>query len=266
MLPGRAGHLNDSKWPTLPAPVTRDEHLTPVLEACSEAELALLVEFLGRPPSGLLWLDARVRDPDVPRAVRVAAIVDRVVLLADHSVTSRMGGAIRSYLQVVCGILEELELPETPGEGILALEMRVVRHILDAGFDDLPPDVQAALEARWLAGTFFADGMFDADLIHPLVTHTDVDHRALAVGQAGRTLGTTALRLGWKQVRGYVRKFFLRVVLRRLATPVGWVLTAWDMMGPAFRFTVPVICYVAYLRRGQQLRLAPRDEAAALAG
>jgi hypothetical protein len=234
-------------------------------EACSEAELALIVEFLGRPPSGLLWLDARVRDPDEPRAVRVAAIVDRVLLLGDHSATSRMGGAIRSYLQVVCDILREQELPETPGDGILALEMRVVRQILDAGFDDLPPDVQAALEAHWLSGTFFADGLRDADIIHPLMTHTDADHRSLAVGQAGRALGSKALALSWKQARGYVRKFLLRVVLRRLATPVGWALTAWDVIGPAYRLTVPVICYVAYLRRGQQLRLAPRDAATATA-
>jgi len=245
--------------------VTRDEHLTPVLEACSEAELALLVEFLGRPPSGLLWLDARVRDPEVPRAVRVAAIVDRILLLGDHSVTSRMGGAIRSYLQVVCGVLEELELPETPGAGILALELRVVHHVLDAGFDELLPDVKAALEARWLSGAFFADGLRDADAIHPLMTHTDADHRELAFGQAGKAVGTAALRLSAKQVRGYVRKFFLRVVLRRLATPVGWALTAWDWLGPAYRFTVPVICYVAYLRRKQVPKLLQSAASAAAA-
>lgn len=243
--------------------MTRDEHLTPVLEACSEAELALLVEFLGRPPSGLLWLDARVRDHDAPRAVRVAAIVDRVLLLGDHSVTMRMGGAIRSYLQVVCDVLRELELPETPGAGILELEQRVVRRVLDAGFEELLPDVQAALEARWLSGALFADGIYDADVLHPLMTHTDVDRRALAIGQAGRAVGKGALRMSWKQARGYVRKFFLRVVLRRLATPVGWALTAWDWLGPAYRFTVPVICYVGYLRRKQQPRLERGDEAAA---
>jgi len=239
--------------------VTRDEHLTPVLEACSEAELALLVEFLGRPPSGLLWLDARVRDLDVPRAVRVAAIVDRVLLLGDHSVTSRMGGAIRSYLQVVCGVLEELELAETPGDGILGLELRVVHHVLDAGFDGLLPDVRAALEARWLSGAFFADGLYDADAIHALMTHTDADHRELAIGQAGKAVGTAALRLSAKQARSYVRKFFLKVVLRRLATPVGWALTAWDWLGPAYRFTVPVICYVAYLRRKQVPKSVPKS-------
>lgn len=236
--------------------VTRDEHLSPVLEACSEAELALLVEFLGRPPSGLLWLDARVRDLGVPRSERVAAIVDHVLRLGDHSVTARMGGAIRSYLQVVCDVLRELELAETPGAGILGLEERVVHHILDAGFADLQPDVQAALEARWVTGELFVEGLIDADVLHPLMTHTDVDHRALAVGQAGRAIGKKALRTSWTQARGYARKFLLRVVLRRLATPAGWALTAWDLLGPAYRLTVPAICYVGHLRRRQQPLLA----------
>lgn len=235
--------------------MTRDEHLTPVLEACSEAELALLVEFLGRPPTGLLWFDARVRDPAVPRAERVAAIVDRVLLLGDHSVTRRMGGAIRSYLQVVCDVLRELELSEAPGEGIFALELRVVRHVLDAGFDELPRTVQAELEARWLSGALFADGIFEDDPLHPLMTHTDVDHRALAVGQAGKAIGSSALSFGWKQVKAALRKVVLKVIVRRLATPIGWAFTAWDLLGPAYRFTVPVICYVAYLRRKQQPQL-----------
>lgn len=241
--------------------VTRDEHLTPVLEACSEAELALLVEFLGRPPSGLLWLDARVRDLTVPRAERVAAIVDRVLRLGDHSVTSRMGGAIRSYLQVVCDVLRELELSEAPGEGIFALELRVVQHALDAGFDELPRVVQAELEARWLSGTLFADGIFELDALHPLLRHADADRRVLALGQAGRAVGSGALKMSWKQLRTTVRKWALKVVVRRLATPIGWAFTAWDYLGPAYRFTVPVICYVAYLRRKQQPQLATTTSA-----
>jgi hypothetical protein len=232
--------------------VTRDDHLTPVLEACSEAELALLVEFLGRPPTGLLWFDARVRDPNTPRAERVAAIVDRILVLGDHGATRRMGGAIRSYLQVVCDVLRELELPETPGEGVFALELRVVRHVLDAGFDELPRAVQAELEARWLSGALFADGIFEADPIHRLMTHTDADHRALALGQAGRAIRKSALRFSWKQTKATLRKLLLRVVVRRLATPIGWAFTVWDLLGPAYRITVPLICYVAYLRRKQQ--------------
>jgi hypothetical protein len=125
--------------------------------------------------------------------------------------------------------------------------------------------VKAALEARWLSGAFFADGLRDADAIHPLMTHTDADHRALGDRPGRRAVGTAALRLSARQVRGYVRKFFLRVVLRRLATPVGWALTAWDWLGPAYRYTVPVICYVAYLRRKQVPKLLQSAASAAAA-
>ncbi|MBL8971970.1 MAG: hypothetical protein JNK56_15375, partial [Myxococcales bacterium] len=115
--------------------MTRDDQLSPVLEAASEAELALLIEFLGRPPSGLLWLDRRVRGPGATHAERAAAVVEEVLRCSDHSVTGRLGGGQRSYLQVVCDVLQYLELEDTPADGVLGLELRVVRFVLDSEFE-----------------------------------------------------------------------------------------------------------------------------------
>ena len=62
----------------------RDDHLTPVLLAASEAELALLIEFLGRPPSGLLWVDRRVRGADATHEERAAAVLAEILRCSDH--------------------------------------------------------------------------------------------------------------------------------------------------------------------------------------
>lgn len=234
-----------------------------MLEAASEAELALLIEFLGRPPSGLLWFDRRVRRAGATRAERAAAVVEEVLRCSDHSVTGRIGGGQRSYLQAVCDVLQYLELDDTPADGVLALELRVVRFVLDSEFERLAPDVQAKLLEDFFAGKFFAGGIRGYDFMHPFMTQADPEHRKLEAGKVKRALahiGGTQLRTrSWV----FLRKRAMKLVLRRLAGPVDWALTAWDWLGPAYRLTVPTICYVAYLRHHQLLRAAESDQARA---
>ncbi len=231
----------------------RDPHLTPVLEAASEAELALLIEFLGRPPSGLLWLDPRVRRSGASTQERVAAVVEQVLRCGDHSIKGRLGAGQRSYLQLVCDALQYLELPDVPGEGVLALELRVVRHVLDSEFERLSPELQNELLASFYSGAFFAGGIRGYDAVHPFLTRVDVEHRAVKAGKVGRALrkvGRDQLQL---RTKAFLKKQALRLVLRGLAGPAMWLWTAWDFAGPAYRLTIPAICYVAYLR-GKQAR------------
>jgi hypothetical protein len=70
-------------------------------------------------------------------------VVAEILRCGDHSMTGRLGGGQRSYLQVVCDVLQYLELEDTPADGVLALELRVVRYVLDSEFERLAPDVQA---------------------------------------------------------------------------------------------------------------------------
>lgn len=225
-----------------------------MLEAASEAELALLIEFLGRPPSGLLWLDRRVRGPGATHAERAAAVVEEVLRCSDHSVTGRLGGGQRSYLQVVCDVLQYLELEDTPADGVLGLELRVVRYVLDSEFERLAPDVQATLLDDFFAGKFFVGGIRGYDLVHPFVTQVDPEHRKLEAGKVGRALKQIGGEQLTKRVRSFARGAALKLVLRGLAGPANWAITAWEWLGPAYRLTVPTVCYVAYLRHGQQLR------------
>lgn len=227
----------------------RDEHLSPLLLASSEAELALLIEFLGRPPSGLLWLDRRVRDPAATHAERVDAVVAEILRCGSHSIGGRLGGGKRAYLQIVCDALQELELPETPAHGVEALELRVVRYVLDTEFDRLPQERQDALLASFFAGEFFVGGLHGYDMLHPLMTQRGPDGRKLSIGKLGRTVRRAGGRELGRRARSMATKAALKLVLRSFAGPVHWALTAWDWAGAAYRLTVPVICYVAYLRR-----------------
>jgi uncharacterized protein YaaW (UPF0174 family) len=237
----------------------RDDHLTPVLLAASEAELALLIEFLGRPPSGLLWVDRRVRGADATHEERAAAVLAEILRCSDHSVTGRLGGGQRSYLQVVCDVLQYLELEDTPADGVLALELRVVRYVLDSEFERLAPDVQATLLADFYAGKFFVGGIRGYDVVHPFVTQVDPEHRKLAAGKVKRALVQIGGEQLQKRAKSLVRNAALKLLLRGLAGPANWAITAWDWLGPAYRLTVPTICYVAFLRHHQLLRTQHAD-------
>lgn len=226
-----------------------DEHLTPVLMACSEAELAVLIEFLGRPPSGLLWFDRRLRDPRATRAERVAAVVARIHRLGAHSVLGRMGPGGPSYLQIVCDALAELGLSEEPAaEGIAGLERRLVRYVLDANFDALPAETQQALLDRFHSGETYAEGVPDLGVLHDFLTHTEPARRQMLPGRAAQVAGDKLREAALGQVQQRLLRAGLRVVLRGAAAPVYHAIRMWGWLGPAFRYTVPVIAYIAYLR------------------
>lgn len=217
--------------------------------ACSEAELAVLIEFLGRPPSGLLWFDRRLRDPRSTRAERVAAVVERILRLGAHSVLGRAGPGAQSYLQIVCDALAELGLSEEPAEGGIAeLEQRVVRYALDAEFDRLPEATQQALLEGFRAGEYHAEGLPDIGFLHEFQTHTRPDRKALTAGRAAAAATDKLREAAFEQVQKRLLRFGLRLVLRRAGGPVYHAIRMWGWAGPAFRYTVPVIVYVAYLR------------------
>jgi hypothetical protein len=192
----------------------------------------------------------------------VEAVVRRILRLGDHSLAGRLGAEKRAYLQVLCDALEDLHLPETPGDGVHALELRIVRHALDSEFDRLPAPVREELMARFYSGEFFRGGLRGVDLLDPLFT-PEAAGRKVAPRKALRALGGAAGRQASAQARRYAIKAGVRLLARRLAGPVGWAMTAWEWAGPAFRLTVPVICYVAHLRARQ---IAPATVAAASVG
>ncbi|MDC0667019.1 hypothetical protein [Nannocystis radixulma] len=227
-----------------------DEHLTPVLMACSEAELAVLIEFLGRPPSGLLWFDRRLRDPRSTRAQRVAAVIERILWLGSHSVLGRTGPGKQAYLQIVCDALAEMQLSEEPAEdGLAGLELRMVRYVLDANFEGLPVETQQVLLDQFRAGDTYAEGVRDLGLLHDFLSHTKgPERRALPVGHAAHVATDKLRDAAVQQVQTRLLRAGLKVVLRGAAGPVYNAIRLWGWAGPAFRYTVPVIVYVAYLR------------------
>lgn len=229
-----------------------DEHLTPVLMACSEAELAVLIEFLGRPPSGLLWSDRRLRDPRAGRAERVAAVVERILRLGAHSVLGRTPPGEASHLTILCEVLAELGLSEEPAEGgIDELERRVVHYALDARFEHLSAEIQEALMQRFRSGELFADGVPDIGAMHDFLTHVEPERLALKAGPAATAVGDKLRVAVINEAKARILRTGLRVLLRGAAGPVYNAIRLWGWMGPAFRYTVPVIVYVNYLRERQ---------------
>ena len=103
------------------------------------------------------------------------------------------------------------------------------------------------------AGRFFALGLHGVDAVHAFMTRVDPEHRVVRAGKVGRALRHIGGDQLQRRAKSMVRSAALRLVLRGLAGPVSWLITAWDWLGPAYRLTVPVICYVAYLRHHQAI-------------
>ena len=194
-------------------------------------------------------------------AERVEAVVEEVLRCGDHTITGRLGAGNRSYLQLVCDALHNLELPEAPAPNVLGLEMRVVRYVLDSEFDRLPPALQTELLGEFFAGGFFQGGLRGYEPMHPFLTRVQPGKRVLASGKVGRAMRKAGARELRRRAKNMVTRAALRVVLRGLAGPAYWALAAWDWLGPAYRLTVPVVCYVAYLRK-RQAADATQDDAA----
>jgi uncharacterized protein YaaW (UPF0174 family) len=51
-----------------------------------------------------------------------------------------------------------------------------------------------------------------------------------------------------------------------LLGPIGWIMltgwTIWDLMGPAYRVTVPAVVQIAYMRVKYQARINPNSHVA----
>ncbi len=225
----------------------RDAHLTPVLTACTPSELAPLIEFLGRPPLGSIGFDHRLRRAGRDR--RIDALVAEVLHCGDHGLARRFGAGRHTYLQVVCDVLQQLGLPETPGADIGELELRIVRHVLDSEFDRLAPAVQDALLAAFTSGELFAAGLLTPDPFDPLLTHVSVDDTVLALDKTVRAVWRSFSDGLPRRVADFILFMVLHRIDRRLEHHTRWAVRVWRWLGPAYRLTVPVICYVHYLRQ-----------------
>lgn len=226
-----------------------DPDLSPVLEAASQEELDLLVRFLASHRTSLLMRDPDVRAyyPDHTRYI--PKIVQEIQLFGGHTLKDRALGEHPGlpYARIVADAQRKLELG-LDGASLEAQEDAVVAFVIDPAFDELPAERQTSLREAFARGDFFREGLARPGLFHQLLEREDPEHMRLNTSRAARTARKAAVRWVKAQLKGRALRWVMRLVLRGAAGPVGAALVLWDLLGPAYRVTIPVVCYVSYLR------------------
>lgn len=227
-----------------------DENLTPLLESCSNEDLDPLVNFILEPRSSLL-----AKDPDYIRHAPdhgryIGSIVKEIRLFGGHTIKDRVVGSPgREWRTIVRDALLEMGV-KAPPLALREMEHTVVKLALDSEFDDLDKSTQNKLLANFYDGQLFRHGLAQRTVLDDFVSRAEGDVRStdFETEKVKRVFGQKAVGLVKKTIKGKAVSTGLKLVLRGAAAPIGVGLTAWDMLGPAYRITIPVICYVAYLR------------------
>lgn len=227
-----------------------DENLTPLLESCSNEELDPLVNFLLEPRSSLL-----AKDPDYLRlnpdhGRYLGAIVKEIRLFGGHTIKDRVVGSPgRAWRAIVRDALLELGV-KAPPLALREMEHTVVKLALDSEFDNLDKAAQDKLLDGFYRGSLFRSGLSQRTVLDDFISRAEgnVATPEFETEKVKRVLGQKAVGFVKKTIKGKAVSTGLKLVLRGAAAPIGVGLTAWDLLGPAYRVTIPVICYIAYLR------------------
>lgn len=227
-----------------------DENLTPLLESCSNEELDPLVNFLLEPRSSLL-----AKDPDYLRlnpdhGRYLGAIVKEIRLFGGHTIKDRVVGSPgRAWRAIVRDALLELGV-KAPPLALREMEHTVVKLALDSEFDNLDKAAQDKLLDGFYRGSLFRSGLSQRTVLDDFISRAEgnVATPELETEKVKRVLGQKAVGFVKKTIKGKAVSTGLKLVLRGAAAPIGVGLTAWDLLGPAYRVTIPIICYIAYLR------------------
>jgi uncharacterized protein YaaW (UPF0174 family) len=130
------------------------------------------------------------------------------------------------------------------------MEHTVVKLALDSEFDNLDKAAQDKLLDGFYRGSLFRSGLSQRTVLDDFISRAEgnVATPELETEKVKRVLGQKAVGFVKKTIKGKAVSTGLKLVLRGAAAPIGVGLTAWDLLGPAYRVTIPVICYIAYLR------------------
>jgi uncharacterized protein YaaW (UPF0174 family) len=227
-----------------------DAHVSPVLQAATDAQLKPLADFLCEHTTSLLKHEpAYKRAPDRP-STYIPEIVKELRLYGGHSIKDRISGAQpgANYIDMARDAHRELGLGKTYIEDIHAIEEKIVRRLLHIEFDSLPEAQQREHLRVFYAGEHFRFGLRSRTPLDDFLAHDEPGKRELTAEHAKRVAADKAADLVMGKLKGKLLKAGARLVLKRMTGPIWLAMDVWSLLGPAYRVTLPAISYIHYLR------------------
>ncbi len=230
-----------------------DKDLNPVLESANNEDLSFLVELIKKQLNNSLEGDKVYKQRHPNHSSYADLIAEEIREYGGHSLFSRCP----AYKTIVCDVAKRLKAPYNEAQPLEMIENSIITVIIEKAFDKLTDE-----EKREIIRTVGDDVTINAikDLKGPMLTALLIKLFNMG-GFKSYQLLLIIVNAVWKTIFGHGLKFLTNAALVRVAAivtgPIGWTLTGvWlvvDLLGPAYRVTIPSVIYIAMLRRKQEL-------------
>jgi uncharacterized protein YaaW (UPF0174 family) len=245
-----------------------DNDLLPLLQKCTKDDLDPIVECLLQKGGITSELDKthtyKMNRPTHPRyADEICAEIQR---FGGHTLINIFrGGKGIYYKEIVCDVADKFKVNYNKKREIEVIEEQILLRVLEKSWEKMSEKEKAEfLEAAGLSVSLMNSGRFPLTAFQALFQMGGFKSYQVMLVIANAV---------WKFIFGKGLTLAANAGLTRFAAiltgPIGWSLTAiWtisDLLGPAYRVTVPIVFHIAMLRKAVKLREMGQEPAIGVA-
>jgi uncharacterized protein YaaW (UPF0174 family) len=234
-----------------------DENLNPLFEQATDEELMPIVEILLKNSNNSLSKNYLYKKNKKRPSEYIRGIVNDIKEFGGNSIANFFRSEGVNYTEIVIDVADKLSidykdiLDEDENFYLEDLEWKILTFVLEKAYEEMPN-----AEKKKIEDILKENGFSNFSTSIPI----GVILAQLSIGLSGILKMTVAeLVVSWvtKSVLGHGLLSFgasmaVRNVVSVFAGPIGWsIMGIWSgisVTGPAFRTTIPLVCYIAYLR------------------
>ncbi len=239
-----------------------DEHLTPLLQVCSDEDLTPLRDYILKTMTNELEIaEAYQCNPDRPTTY-VNELVHEIRTFGGNTIANLWRGDGIPYQKIVANVAKTLKVPLNGSESVTELEWEILKKVLKKAMEKMPREDKEKFEKE-LREELKKAGLSNADLKAGIPLGMLLAQ--VAAKQAGfvtykvalivaNSLSKKLLGRGLTLAVNSMLPRAISVVTGPLAIAIGVLLTVIPLAGPAYRVLIPCVCHVAYLRSKKDLQ------------
>ena len=239
-----------------------DEDLNPLLETSSNEDLAPLVQYVVDRGGMFNRLDSNptFREFYPQHTIYADLIAEELRRFGGHEIANVWRGHGARYADIVRDVADRVKANYHKNAPVATVETAILQKVVENAWDQMDEDQRATLLNE--LGVKFSRTVptaFPVMAIQAVLSASGLSAYRLAAIVANSV--ATAL-LG--HAMGIGARAALTRTLAAFTGPVGWVLTigwaTYDLLGPAYRVTIPCIIHVAMLRQQSLIVTCPKCE------
>lgn len=237
-----------------------DEDLNPLLETATNEDLAPLVQYIIERGGIFSRLDSHpvFREHYPEHTVYADVIAEELRRFGGHALANVWRGHGARYRDIVHDVADRVRANYSRSASVATVETAILQRLAEDAWERMDDEQRRALLSDL--------GVKYARVLPAAFPVMALQAAIKASGVGAYHLAAVIANAVAKALLGHVLGVGARLALSRTITafagPVGWVLTgawaAYELLGPAYRVTVPCIIHIAMLRQKSMLLVCPR--------